>query len=120
MISLSLLTKVFPKARPRRTTKGGRSWWYSPSSKDEEDLSLLIANQMRKKRVPKQRGRLKVSLSIGYARKKPGDIDNIEKLILDACNGILWEDKDIYELHTKIFERCNDYLIIEIEKEVAR
>jgi len=109
------LTKVIPKARPRIGKYGNI---YSPSSKDEQDLGLLILREMKLHNIEKfQKDKLSVKLMIGYKNKKRGDMDNIEKYILDSCNGVLWDDdRNIYEKYTKITEHCIDYLMIEVEK----
>lgn len=114
LIKIIVLTKISPKARPRVGKYGN---WYSPSSKDEENLGMLILREMRLHNIKKQEGRLSVKLIIGYKNKKRGDMDNIEKYILDSCNGVLWDDdRNIYEKYTKITEHCIDYLLIEVEK----
>jgi len=114
LIRIFILTKVVPKARPRVGKYGNI---YSPSSKDEEDLKLLILREMRLHSIKKQKGKLSVKLVIGFKGKKRADIDNIEKFVLDACNGVLWnDDKNIYEKYTKINENCIDYLKIEVEE----
>ena len=116
LIRIIILTKIMPKARPRIGKYGN---WYSPSSKDEQDLGLLVLREMKLHNIKRQEGRLSINLVIGYRGKKKGDMDNIEKFALDACNNILWDDdRNIYEKYTKINENCIDYLKIEVEKEV--
>lgn len=88
-------------ARPRvNTTNRGR---YLPArcKKYMEELALLV-------RASYQGKPLEVPITVTLHFYKPikptartfGDIDNLAKAVLDACNGILWQDDSlIIEMH---------------------
>ena len=88
-------------ARPRiNTTNRGR---YLPAGcqKYLEELRLMVKTKYKGKATEKP---LAVTLHF-YKPRKPtaknyGDVDNLAKAVLDACNGVLWlDDSQIIELH---------------------
>lgn len=81
---------VKAKERPRTVTKGGRTWTYTPKdTKDsEQDLKACILERLGRER-PDKSGRFAVEIVCIGQR---GDGDNILKTVLDAGNGLLWED----------------------------
>lgn len=95
---------VIPQARPR-FVKG--IVIDSPKSKKfKEDFATLIKLEMTD---PMYHGAIKVNIDIYRNFPKPtskkyGDIDNLAKGILDACNGILWkDDSQIVSLNVEKF-----------------
>ena len=100
---------VIPQARPR-FVKG--IVIDSPKSKKfKEDFATLIKSEMTD---PMYQGAIKVDIDIYRNFSKPtskkyGDIDNLAKGILDACNGVLWkDDSQIVSLHVEKFITDND------------
>ena len=87
-------------ARPRiNTTNRGR---YLP--KRSEDFKNELAQLVKLKRPKCSEKPLKVTLhfykNVKATGKTYGDIDNLVKAVLDALNGIMWEDdSQITELH---------------------
>ena len=68
-----------------------------------ENFQWLLMNERRF--IKQYLGALKVTLHFykparPTAKTRYGDIDNLAKAVLDACNGILWlDDSQIVELH---------------------
>ena len=100
-MTLTLELEPVPLARPRvNTTNRGR---YLPKHCQQflDSLRLLLRAAFHGKpyEVP-----LSVTLHF-YRPRNPaarnyGDIDNLAKAVLDACNGVIWnDDKLIVELH---------------------
>ena len=82
-----------PLARPRvNTTNRGR---YLPprSRKFQEELKTLLKASYKGEPLKKS---LDVTIEFykpfKVTAQKYGDIDNLAKAVLDACNGILWVD----------------------------
>lgn len=91
-----LPVQPIPKGRPRMTRRGGV---YTPQkTRDaEEDIKYWLL----KKRAPSFEGRIGVYLVFNIQKAKTSrlqyptskcDIDNLAKLVLDACNETLYED----------------------------
>jgi len=89
---------VIPKGRPRTVTRDGKSHTYTPKrTKDYEGVVKLYALQARGRRKPFSGN---VSLDIEIRGKGRGDLDNQVKSLLDALNGVLYnDDKQVVELH---------------------
>jgi len=59
-------------------------------------------------------GPLVVTLEFHRKNRRRVDLDNLEKTVLDAGNGILWEDdSQIMEMHSRKFLGC-DYPRVEV------
>lgn len=76
--------------RPRRVTRGNRSWWYSPTSKAQSAIGQFALVARQTQGIDLFRGKVDFSLIVNGLKK--GDLDNVIKAVLDACNKILWED----------------------------
>ena len=89
-----------PLGRPRvNTTNRGR---YLP--KRSKDFKEELAQLVKLKRPKCSEKPLKVTLhfykNVKATGKTYGDLDNLAKAVLDALNGILWQDdSQITELH---------------------
>lgn len=78
---------VFERPRPGRN--GG---YYNPHEKIKKTISWIALEARQKELSPLLVGDLSVNITcFGFNRK---DIDNAVKLILDACNKVIWEDDD--------------------------
>lgn len=94
------------EARPRRVTHRGRTYVYSPKSKKRGEFRQLLLSQIKEAPLTKA---IVVQIVFFYAplkswskkkredmngKYKPTrpDLDNLIKFVLDAGNGILWED----------------------------
>lgn len=100
-----------PKERPRL---GRRVYTPARTRKAEEDLRFWARNVT----ATKATGPIKVSLSFYRATAAPVDIDNLAKLVLDALNGICWQDdRQIVMLSLlKAVDRENPRTEVEIEE----
>jgi Holliday junction resolvase RusA-like endonuclease len=59
-------------------------------------------------RVKPFEGDIAVEMHFHRADKRRCDVDNLQKLLLDACNGILWkDDSQIVEIKA-VLERASD------------
>ena len=71
------------------------------SQEFKNELAKLVKAQYQGEPLKKE---LSVKLNF-YKPRKPtaknyGDVDNLVKAVLDACNGVLWtDDSQIVELH---------------------
>lgn len=89
-----------PKARARTVTQGGRTHSYTPErTKEWEETVQWIAARHRP--PSPLRGPLAVAMTFYLPRPKRskrdiprGDVDNYAKAVMDACNGILWDDDE--------------------------
>lgn len=86
------------KARPRF---GKGTVYAEPKSKARErEISMLAKVAMIGRKPFTGAVRVNIHLWMADRMAKP-DIDNAEKLILDAFNGIVWtDDKNVVEIHT--------------------
>lgn len=75
-----------PKARPRVTSRGT----YTPSQAAEDAFSMTALGARGYSRRLAGPVRLEVDFHMATARRV--DIDNLTKLVMDACNVSLWED----------------------------
>jgi len=55
----------------------------------KEDYQWQLKSQWRRKPIETP---LQVSLVLYFATKRVHDVDNYSKIILDACNGMVWKD----------------------------
>lgn len=109
--SLMVPGKPVPQKRHRSTFKSGRIRNYDPSYKDKKRFKAIVY-KLSPKMLPK--GGINVSVTFYMSRPKSHhrtgkyshllksnapkvhvskpDIDNLSKFIMDALQGILWED----------------------------
>lgn len=91
------------KGRPRVTRKG---FAYTPKDtvQAENEWKVLVAQHVDE--ADDTSGfsvRLHFCLSTYHRR----DIDNLAKLVMDACNGIIWkDDAQVSELHCTLERGC--------------
>lgn len=120
MVILEFSVETDP--RPKKRPKVYRWSTVNPSEKDENTLAELIRQHPNCPEKP-YTGQIRVQLKfyknppkstpnwqleymdLGYIRpNKSPDLDNYVKLVLDALNGILWEDdRYIIEMHSGKF-----------------
>lgn len=84
-----------PCQRPRL----GNGHAYSPSSKPEQGLAWMLISEINRNNIPDQlpiTKPCKITISLFYAKnnKPRGDVDNIAKFVMDACQkaGIVKND----------------------------
>ena len=110
-LDFTVYAKAVGKARPRVTTRGGYAHAYTPAKTREfENLVGWSAKRAMCQRLPVASGRalfVQITVSLvpplswskkrrseafgAFCSKKP-DTDNVAKAILDAMNGIVYED----------------------------
>jgi Holliday junction resolvase RusA-like endonuclease len=90
-----------PKARPRLNRKTGGV--YTPPRTITAQLAFgYAAKAARLGCRPEPDHHIAVDLGF-YRGKGQGDIDNLVKLALDACNGVLWtDDRQVCQLRAII------------------
>ena len=114
-IRLTILVEPTPKGRPKATNAGGHARMYTPAKtrRAESDIQAAIRSQLYNE-SPIEKSIPLVLTAIFYitkpksARKKDiypvkrPDLDNYEKLTLDALNQYAFEDdSQIVEKHTR-------------------
>lgn len=126
---------IQPKGRPRFARRGAYVKTYTPkATKDSEEYIRAEYLRQTRQKQPLE-GAVNVCIEFHYAppkgtsktqtvemlmgkihRTKKPDIDNLEKTILDALNGVAWvDDKQIIELHAIKKYDSQDYTIIYVE-----
>ncbi len=90
-----------PKARARVVQRSGRSRAFTPAltARYEKTVATyaLCARAALVERWPLD-ARYRVEVRV--YRRRAGDLDNVVKSALDACNGVLWaDDAQVDELH---------------------
>lgn len=111
LFDFSVPVKAAGKGRPRLTTRGGFAHAYTPAkTRDFERTVAMYANRAMSGYPPIASGRavsIQIAVSLvpplsmskkrrsalfgAFCVKKP-DVDNVAKAILDAMNGIVYED----------------------------
>lgn len=117
MATLRIPIDAIPQARPR-VTKFGHSYDPPKCKRFKENFATLVKALKRDEFFT---GNLAVALKIYRNFSKPthnnfGDVDNLAKGILDACNGILWtDDRFIVDLHVQKFVTdVKPFVILEV------
>jgi Holliday junction resolvase RusA-like endonuclease len=102
------------KARPRF---GKGTVYADPKSKARErEISMLAKVAMMGRKPFTGPVRVNIHLWMHGNRTDKPDIDNAEKLILDAFNGIVWtDDKNVVEIHTTKHASREPSTVIHVE-----
>lgn len=116
MFSILIPGKIVAKQRPR---KGKSSFYTPPKTKQYEDyVKYFVKNKMIKEGIeitnqpvrfglmifhkfPSKWGKSKRKFFIGQQVRRPmgNDIDNIQKTVMDALNGVFYvDDSQIFEI----------------------
>ncbi len=104
-ITLTFTGEPIPAARPRF----GQGGTYMPKSYTayKEALAWLFKAKM-KTRKP-MRGAIIIVLDFYRKNHRRVDLDNLEKTVLDAGNGVVWEDDaQIIDMHSRKFLGCDE------------
>lgn len=102
VIQVALAGAPVPKGRPR-VTRGGRHT-YTPerTARAERDLRVLIGERYPGLSLDPL-GRFGVWLGF-WTTNGHSDVDNLSKLILDACNGLIWlDDSQVDYLSARVY-----------------
>ena len=103
MKTLNITIDGEPQAQKRwRMSKSGHA--YDPSAKDKRKFADKVRQQLLDMEPCKEEVWLSLCFYLSKPKKyfekymghvyKP-DLDNLIKFVLDACNGVLWEDDKI-------------------------
>ena len=103
-----------PKGRPRFTTGPGHAYTDGATQAAEESIRW----QLRSLRGEKYTGLLSVSLHFYRDNHRRVDIDNLQKLVLDACNGYLWDDDSQIAIlfSAKLVDKHRPRTVIRVEE----
>lgn len=107
-----------PQQRPRVVK--GKAYDPPVCAKFKEDFALLVNSQRTDTNLLTCPLKVDIAISRKFnspTNKKFGDIDNLAKGILDACNSVIWkDDKQIVDLHvTKFIADYVPYIILRVE-----
>ena len=97
-----------PKARARVTLRrGGKATAYTPARTKGWEALVAQAAFLAMRGQPPLEGPVGVELWLWRGDRRRVDGDNMEKAMLDACNGVVWLDDDqVLEMHRfKVFDR---------------
>lgn len=127
MIKLTIPVEPYGKGRPRFKRVGKFVRTYTPPKSAQAENAIKAALAVLHK-SPALTGPLKVSLRFVMRRPKrtknvhpivKPDIDNVQKLVCDSANGILWVD-DAQLVHVdarKVYDLVNPVPRIELTVE---
>lgn len=103
---LTLEVEPKPKARPRINTKTRGRYLPKRNAEYQAELEWQIKAKYNGKIIESPlKVKLKLFRQMPVLSPKFGDVDNLAKGILDACNGIIWEDdRQIISLTVEKYE----------------
>lgn len=110
-----------PMPRPRVIQRSGKVWTYVPKTEYKEKIQWVLKDEMIKSKWYKITSNIYLIVRL-YNPNKLADIDNLIKMILDACQGICFNnDRQVRELNVKIIhdkgEKDRTEIEILLEKE---
>lgn len=104
IVRLTLLGNPQPKARARVTRNGGT---YTPAATGEAEHAIRLALLCKTRATLDAEGRFAVRVEFYRSDRRRCDLDNLAKLVLDACTGIVWaDDAQVAELHATVARGC--------------
>lgn len=121
-IHLEIPLRLEPKARPRRTTKGRKTWWYTPTSSNEEEIGIYATKLMRENGWHKLAGKVRLSATIYLRNQIKEDLSNLIKALEDSLEGICYyNDVQIREYgNIKVVNQAKKNMIIVDLEEIGR
>ena len=100
-----------PKGRPRF----GKGRTYTPAKTLAAEI--LVAWEVKQVFDKPLEGDIKMDITFRVKGKRRGDIDNLQKLILDGCNKIAFlDDKQVVHLTSRIIQSDDPETIFSIER----
>jgi len=113
-IRLEIPLRLPPKARPRMTERRGKRWWFTPSSKDEEEVGLYASKIMRENGWDKLAGKIRLSATIYIKGRRRADLSNYLKALEDALEDVCYyNDIQISEYGwIKVIDRAKENKIV--------
>ena len=111
--------EVFANPLPKQSFKMGRGGGYTPqATKDYQELVSWMAKKCLADMGHKpMQGNISVELYFWRGNKRKVDLDNLSKCVLDAMNGVIYEDdRQITALHLfKAYDKENPRLKVVVE-----
>lgn len=101
---------------PKQSFRYKKGGGYQPTRVREWQYNVgYVARGVSPEITPLDRD-LKVELNFKRNNKRKCDLDNLSKAVLDACNGIVWEDdRQIVDLRiTKVYDKDNPGVLVSI------
>lgn len=106
--------KPAPKGRPRFVR--GRAVTPQRTRDYEAHVQITIMHALARLEGWRREGRKRVHLMFELDSGVRGDIDNLAKAVLDACNGLLWlDDRQVVDLHIQILDAPTPRTVIVVE-----
>lgn len=120
-----------PPVPKQRARKGGNGKWYTP--RKTRSYERLVRSHAVQSLIPKSfpliptlactrvawscGERYRVALAIYFPDARRRDGDNVLKSVLDACNGVLWDDDSrvVETLVTKSVDRKSPRIVVNVE-----
>lgn len=118
MNTFTIIGKAIPKGRPRVAMRGKFPHVYTPPTTKawEDEVRTQLTAQVLEKGFKKiESGPIKVLVMFVFKKPSKADVDNLGKSILDAANGILYEDDSMINNLTLLKGQGNDVERVYIE-----
>ncbi len=103
-------TEPVSKQRPRAATTSRGQHFYTPAQTAENEfITQLAIKQAAPELFPDDAAAFGVRMQFFSGTRQRRDIDNMAKLIMDACTGIAWkDDSQVHEMHLRRFLESDD------------
>lgn len=83
---------VLGSPQPKERARGWGGRWVTPEkTRDYERLVGMVASVRRPPEWPLE-GTYRVEVHAYFGDRRPRDVDNVAKSVLDGLNGVLWRD----------------------------
>lgn len=101
---------------PKQSFRVGKNGGYrDPRVTAWQEAVAVMARQAMQGNSPPKGDAIRVHLRFHLPDRRRRDCDNLSKAVLDACNGILWEDdKQITELHIRKVRSTDPGVFVEV------
>lgn len=117
-LALTIPVEPRPMPRPHAAKRGGVYFpaWVD-AYREEVQAHLMLGTRGRPVILGPVSVTLRFVLSERRDRRKDGDLDNLCKLVLDSCNGVLWkDDRQVVELHAYCTEAERGRVELSVEE----
>tara|TARA_R100001460_G_scaffold16061_3_gene35306 strand:- start:637 stop:1020 length:384 start_codon:yes stop_codon:yes gene_type:complete len=125
MVELRLPIEAKAAPRPQFSKRYGRAYNNPRYEVFKRKLAdLIVLNGELDKPIE---GPVTVTIELAFKRpkkparsypSKPGDVDNLAKGVMDACNKLVWvDDVQVVELHVnKVYSQDDNYIYLKVEE----
>lgn len=90
LVELTINREPMPAPRPRSTSRGPAVFLPDSYTAERDALRLIMRSAMRA--TPPASGPVELEILWVRTNHRKADTDNLEKLLLDAGNGVLYDD----------------------------